>query len=62
MVFVTVGYDYASQLLSPFHQVAYVRDDQVNSQHILFGEHKSGVDYDDVIGELNGHHVLADFA
>jgi hypothetical protein len=37
-----------------------IGDDQVHPQHLLLGEHEAGVDDDEVAGELQHHHVLAD--
>ena len=42
--------------------VADVRDDEVDAEHLLFGEHEAGVDGDHVVAVLEQHHVLADLA
>ena len=62
VVFVAVGDDDAAHLVLVLHHVAHVRDDQVDTQHVLFGEHQAGVDDEDVITVLQRHHVLADLA
>ena len=62
MVFVAVGDDDAAQLFLALQQVADIGDDQVDAQHLFLGEHQAGIDDDDVVVVLDGHHVLADFA
>ena len=62
VVFVAVGDDDAADLVLALLQVGDVRDDQVDPQHVLFGEHQAAVDDDDVVGVLDDHHVLADLA
>jgi len=44
----------------PPHQVLKVRDDIVDSQHVVLREHQAGVDDDGVIAVLDRHHVFAD--
>ena len=61
MVFVTVGYENAPDLIPPFQQVADVRDDQVNAGHVLLWEEHTAIYCDDVLVVLQDHHVLSDF-
>ncbi|MBA7588367.1 hypothetical protein ES708_30422 [subsurface metagenome] len=61
MVFMAMGNNDTSYLLLILHKVADVGDYQVDTQHFLPGEHKTGIDNHDVVLVLNRHHVLADF-
>ncbi len=44
VVFVAVGDDDAPQLVAVLEDVGDIGDDQVDAQHLLFGEHEAGVD------------------
>lgn len=62
VVLVTVREEHRTQLLLVVSQVAEVRDDEVDSEHLFFREHQSGIDDDDVVAVFDQHHVAADFA
>ena len=61
VVLVTMGNHYAPDAFPVLHQVANVRNYQVNAQHVFLGKHKPGINDDDVVFILHNHHVLADF-
>jgi hypothetical protein len=60
MVFMPVGDDDAAQLGFMFKQVADIGYEKVDAEHLILGEHHAGIDNDDVVAVLDGHHVLAD--
>ena len=60
MILVPVGEDDASNPLALRQQVGRVRENQVNSQHLLLGEHEAGVNDQDVLGSLEEGHVHPD--
>ena len=62
MVFVAVGQEETEDLILALRQVGDVGQHQVNAQHFLFREHQAGVDDDDVLVILEGHHVATDLA
>src|SRR5271168_3870570 len=62
MVFVSMREKNAADILSIFKKVRNVGDDDVNAQQLSFGEHQTGVDYDDVIAETDGHAVHTELA
>jgi hypothetical protein len=59
---VAVGYQDGAEPRAIIAQVGEVRDGEVDSGQVLFQEKDSGVDDDNVVTILDGHHVLADFA
>jgi len=61
VVLVAVGNDDGADEIAPVAQVAPVRDDVVDSQHVRFGEHDACIDDEDVAAMFDAHHVLADF-
>jgi type II secretory pathway component PulF len=58
---VAVGEKNAFQKIRGFHQIADVGDDQVNAQHVAFGEHQAAVYGDGGLPALEHGHVLAHF-
>ena len=60
VVFVAVGDDNSAHLVDLVFQVSKIRDDVVDSEHIVFGEHDPRIDNQNVVAIFNGHHVLAD--
>jgi hypothetical protein len=62
VVFVTVRDDDAAQLIALVAQIFPIGNDEVDAQHVVFGEHDAAIDQDDVLAVLEGRHVLADFA
>ena len=62
VVFVTMRDENGADSGPVFDKVSYVGDAEINARHILFREEQPGVDDDDVVIELQRHHVLADFA
>src|SRR3990172_8160529 len=53
-------YDDAADLVSLLEKVSEIGDDVIDPQHVVLGEHDTGVDDQDVLSVLDGHHVLAD--
>ena len=62
VVLVRVGDDEGLDALALVAQVGDVRHDEVDAVHLLLGEHEAAVDDDDLVGELEDGHVLADLA
>ncbi len=62
VIFVAVRDDDAAQLIALVAQVFPIGDDEVDPQHIVFGEHDAAVDQQDIRAVFKGRHVLADFA
>ncbi len=62
VVFVAVGEDDGPQLLPPLHHIGDIGNDDVNPQHVVLGEHETGVDEQHLFAVLDSHHVLADLA
>ena len=62
MILVGVGDDEGLDPLALVAQVGDVRHDEVDAVHLLLGEHQAAVDDDDLVGELEDRHVLADLA
>ena len=52
----------AAHTLLVLPEVSDVRDDEIDAEHLLVGEHETGVDHDDVVALLDRHHVLPDLA
>ncbi len=61
VILVSVGHDDPPDDVLLVVEIAKIGDDIVDPQHIVFGEHDAGVDDQDVVAVLNGHHVLANF-
>jgi hypothetical protein len=61
VVFVSVGDHNAAHLIPLAQQVVEIRDDVIDSQHIVVGEHNPGVDDQDIVAVFIGHHILAYF-
>ena len=62
VVLVGMGDDEGLDALTLVTQVGDVGHDQVDAVHLLLGEHQPAVDDDDLVGELEHGHVLADLA
>ncbi len=64
MVFVAMrnddGANFGEAIL--FHQVMIIGNDEIDAQHVIFGEHDARIDDEDVILILKRRHVLADLA
>lgn len=61
MVFMTMSNDQGSQLIAFGSEITEVRDDNVDPEHLFFGEHQAGIDEDGGVCILNDHHVQPDF-
>lgn len=61
MVFMAVRDDDGPYFVPVFNQVTHVRDDEVDTEHVVIREGQAGVDDDDVISVLDDRHILADF-
>src|SRR5690242_18867727 len=62
VVFMPVSQHNRTNLRSVLFQIGNVRNDQVDAQKFGFGEHHAGINDDDVVTELQHHHVHAEFA
>src|SRR5690606_29486253 len=62
VVLVAVGNQEAAQPAAVILKIADVRDNQVDSAHLLFGELAAAIDHNHVAAILDDHHALADFA
>ena len=62
VVFVRVRQQQAAHLALALEQIGDLVDDQIDAEHLLFGELHPRVDDDDVIAGLIGRHVAADLA
>ena len=62
MVFVAVGDENGSDTVPVFPKVSEVRDGEIDPGHVLFREQNASVDDDDVVVELQHHHVSANLA
>src|SRR4029453_16579269 len=60
VILVGVREDHRVNTVSPFGQIAEVREDQVDAEMLVAGEREAGVENDDLVAELEGGHVLAD--
>ena len=60
VVFVAVGDHNAAKLVLVLENIGVIRQDKVDSGHVVIGEHESSVDEDHVVPVLEGGHVLAD--
>ena len=61
MVFMAVRDDDGPYFVPVFNQVTHVRDDEVDTEHVVIREGQAGVDDDDIISVLDDRHILADF-
>ena len=62
MILVAVRDHDPTQLVDALGHVRHVGNDQIDAQHLLVGEHESGIDEHEVVAILQDHHVLADLA
>ena len=62
MVLMSMCNDQPADLLIAVDQIIKVRNDFVNTEHVIIREAKSAVDNDNFILVFDGCHVLADFA
>ena len=60
VVLVTVRQHDAADARRTLEQPRDVGNDQVDTEHLLLGEHKPGVDDHDVVAARDGEHVAAD--
>ena len=61
MVFMTMSQHDTSDFFDIFCQIGYIRDNKVDTQHIIFRESQTAVDDDDIIAVFQHSHVFADF-
>jgi hypothetical protein len=59
---VAVGKQYAAHFVAVFNQVSERGNYNVHTEQIIFGEHHSGIDDDDVIIPADGHTVHTELA
>ena len=62
MVLVPVGDEYSTNAISMLAQVGQIWDQEVDTEHVLFGKPDSGVDNDDIGTVLQQEQILANFA
>jgi len=62
VVLVGVRHQEAADPVLSGSQVPDVRDDEIDAEHLLVGEHETRVDDEDVVPHLDREHVLADLA
>ena len=60
MVLMSVGDHKTLYLIDIVHQISHVRDNQVNTQHIITWESKAAVHHDNGVIILDGSHVHSD--
>ncbi len=60
MVFMPVRDDDATHFVALLRHIAEVRDDVIDTKHVVFREHDPGIDDQYIFAVFNGHHVLAD--
>ena len=61
MIFVTVGYDQSLDLVAVVLDIFEIRQNNVDAEHIVVGEHESAVDDDRLVFIFEHCHVLTDF-
>ena len=61
MVFMTVGNDDSFHLVAILLEVGEIGNDVIDPQHIVFGEHETGIDNQDLIVIFVRHHIGTDF-
>ena len=61
VVLVAVGEDHGRHFVPALLEVGEIGDDDVDPQHLVFGEHEAGVHHHQVVVGLQGHQVEADF-
>ena len=61
VVLVSVGKEVSAHVALLLHQIGHIRNDQIDAQHILFGENAAAVNHHNVILIFKNCHVLADF-
>ena len=62
MILVTMGHQYAAQLVRVLFNVCHVRYNKIYARHIVIGEYKPAVYYYHVLAVFQHGHVLAYFA
>jgi hypothetical protein len=62
VVLVAVGEDDAADFAAVLDEVGDIRDDDVDAQELFFGEHKAGVDDEDVVTVVKGETIHAELA
>ncbi len=62
MVLVSVGDEDSTNAISMLAQVGQIWDQEVDTEHVLFGKPDSGVDNDDIGTVLQQEQILANFA
>ena len=60
MVLVSVGDKNAAYLVCVFNEIADVRNDKVDTRHILVGKSHTAIDNDHIIPVLKNGHILSD--
>src|SRR5260370_36934449 len=61
MVFVAVRNEDTANVLLLVAQIARIGNNKIDAEHLLVGEHYSGINNDDVVTILYDHHILSDF-
>ena len=61
VVLVPVGNDNATHPLPVLAQEGHIRDDVIDPEHVIFREHHTGVDHQQLPPKLINHHIAANF-
>ena len=62
VIFVSVRHEHRAQFVGALPHVREIADDDVDSVHLVVGEHQSAIDDDHVVVRLDDRHVAADLA
>ena len=57
----TMGDDHGAHFIAVLLKVVEIRDDVIDSKHVVLGEHDACIDHKDVFTKLDDGHVLAHF-
>ena len=60
MIFMSVSYKVRPYLIAIALQICHIRDDKINSVHVLPREYRTAINNHDVVSVLDGRHILSD--
>jgi hypothetical protein len=61
MIFVTVREDNRLQAILIFEDVGNIGDNQIDTEHIVFGKHQPRVNHNHFVAVADNRHIFADF-
>ena len=61
VILMPVSKQVAANVIPLAHQVGYIRNNEINTQHIFLGEDAAAVNHNNIIAVFQHGHVLADF-